>query len=263
MDQSLLIVFVDNLLAKAKDIHSLARHEMLYLALYLRRASCVIRTIVASLAGIAHKGRATFGAMCGKGYRSGIRLSAVFSHSHYLRDYLAALFHIHEVAFVKIETLDEVLIVECGASDCSSGKMHGVHICHGSDGACATHLICHLEQACAGALRLVFVCYGPSRRLGRHAERTLLAQGVDLEHYAVGGHGQILALRVPIGYKLHYLLQSLHLLHSLRHLESPPAASHKVLVMSVFGQILAEQIIQIGIESACRHYARVLQFQSA
>ena len=115
-----------------------------------------------------------------------------------LRDNLARLFHIDVVADVQVQAGQNVGVVERGTAHDGAGQLHGVHDGNGGDSAGASHLIGHVDERRAGPLGLKLVGDGPARTLRRIAKVLLLPQRIDLEHDAVGGHGQGVARLVPM-----------------------------------------------------------------
>ena len=89
----------------------------------------------------------------------------------------------------------------------------------------------------------------------------LLTQGVNFQYNAVCRYRKILALHIPIRDIVHHFLQRLAFLHSFRHLESPTCTLRKILIMTVGRQLLAKQIIEVGIKASLCHDTRVLRFQ--
>ena len=238
VDKSAAPVFVHRLGAQRHDVHGPPGDEMLDSPLDLRRTTAVVRTIVNGLALIAHQRRAAFGTARDELHRLCDDGTLVDVHPHDLRDNLATLLHIHIVADMQVKTLDEVLVVQRGTLHGGSSQLHGFHVGYRGYGSRTPHLISHFVQPCAGPFGLELIGNGPSRRLGRESQMPLLAQRGHLQHDAVGGHRQVLALLVPVVDEVVNLLQGLHLLHPLRNLEAPRLGRHQVLVMSVTGNIL-------------------------
>ena len=228
---------------------------MLYTPLYLRRTPGVVGAVMSRLTLVAHQFGTTFRAMRDEMHGLCAGRTLIRSHTDNLRNYLTALFHIDEIAYVQVETLYEVFVVERSPLHQSACQLHGFHICHGRDGTRAPHLVGHLAEACACPFGLELVGDGPSRTLRRIAQTALLAQGVHFKHNAVGGNGKVLALRVPIVYVVENFLKGLHLLHSLAYLESPSGCCLQVFVVAFRRKFLSKQIIQIAVEMPARHKA--------
>ena len=184
-------------------------------------------------------------------------------HTRYLGDDFTAFFNIDHVADVQVEAFDDVGIVERGAFYDGSRQLHGVQIGHWRDGTRTAHLVAHLVEPCQRAFGLELVGDGPAGRLGRVAQVLLLAQAVHLQHDAVGGHGQVLAFRVPIVDVVEHFLQGAGLLHVLRYLEAPLRRLLQAFVVAVGGQVFAQQVVEVGVELARGHYGGVLRFQCA
>ena len=232
-------VFVHRLGPQRHDVHGAARDEMLDAPLDLRRTTAVVRAIVHGLALVAHQRRAAFGTARDElhGLRDDGTLVDV--HAHNLRNDLATLLHIHIVADMQVEALDEVLVVQRGTLHRGTCQLHGFHVGHRCHGSRSSHLIGHLVEPRAGPFGLELIGNSPSGRLGRESQMPLLALGVHLQHDAVGGHGQVLALPVPVVDEVVNLLKGVHLPHTLRYLEAPRLGCHQVLVVSVAGDVVA------------------------
>ena len=196
--ESMTEVVVDGFRPQRVDVHGAARYEMLYAAFDLRRTAGVVGTIPSCLALVAHKGRSALGTALHELHRLRNDGPLVQVYPHNLGDNLAAFLHIHVVAYVKVERADEGFVVQRRAFHGRSGQLHGVHVGDGCHGTGAAHLVGHLIETGAGAFGLELIGDGPARTLGREAQRTLLPQRVHLEHDAVGGHGQVLPLAVPV-----------------------------------------------------------------
>ena len=102
---------------------------------------------------------------------------------------------------------------------------------------------------------------GPSRTLCRHSQTALLCYGVDFQHDAVCGHGQVLAFLVPVVYIVVDVLQGLGKLHLRTYLKAPSACQLHVVVMACSRYLVTQQIVEVGIESALCHHSRILALQ--
>ena len=100
MYQSAAEVFVNGFRAQRVDIHGSASNKVLNAPLYLWRTSSIVRTVVGSLARIAHQLGTTFRTMGNEGYWLCIGRTFVYLYAHYLRYNLAALLNIHIVGNV-------------------------------------------------------------------------------------------------------------------------------------------------------------------
>ena len=182
---------------------------------------------------------------------------------HYLWDNLSPLLHQHMIAHMQMQLGHHIGIVQRGTAHLGSGQLHGIHIGHRRHGSRTPYLEHHLPQYGLLLLGLELVGNGPTGTLGRHAQTTLLRQGVDLEHYAVGGHGQELALGVPMVDVVIDVLQRTDQLHVLAYLESPAAGSLQIGIVAVAWDVVAKQVIEVGIQPALCHGAAVLALESA
>ena len=88
----------------------------------------------------------------------------------------------------------------------------------------------------------------------------MLAQGVDLEHEAVGGDGQFLALHIPVADKVLHRVDAGQDGH-LARLESPALERHDAVVVGCEGQVVTQHEIEDGIQPATCHLGTVLQLE--
>ena len=130
-----------------------------------------------------------------------------------LRNDLACLLHIEMVSLVDIELAHDVVVMERRAFHDGSREEHRFQIRHRGDDSHSSGFERYEPQGSARSLGIEFEGHGPSRRFGGEAEVELLAQGVDLEDEAVGGHGELLAVLVPISDELVDIFQSLQAGH--------------------------------------------------
>ena len=215
MYQPPFIEGIYGLRAEGVDVHGATRDKVLYAPLNLWRTARVVRTIVDCLALHALKQGSAFRTVGDKLYRLGRSITLALIDTHYLRDNLTTFLYIHVVALMKVERAYKVFVVESGTAHLGASQLHGLHISHRGYGTRSAHLVCNLEQLGAYALSLVFIGNSPARTLSRHAQRTLLAGGVDLEHYTISRYRKTFTCLIPIVYKVIYLLKRLNLLHAL------------------------------------------------
>ena len=149
---------------------------MRYLALHLRRTSVFVRTVMRSLAIKTHKRSSALRTFVYEADGKKVLLPRILVHSYYLRDYLAALLHIHHIVESEVEFAYYVGIMQRCPLDNRSCKLHWVEIRHRRYLACTADLIGHFAQACAFPFRLEFICDSPARRFCRIAEFALLPQ---------------------------------------------------------------------------------------
>lgn len=71
------------------------------------------------------------------------------------------LFHIHHVAYMQVQPLDNICIVQGGTFHNGAGQLYGVQIGNRSDCAGTSYLVGNPIQACQCTFCLEFVCDGP------------------------------------------------------------------------------------------------------
>ena len=118
-------------------------------------------------------------------------------------------------------------------------------------------------QDCACLLGLELVCYCPTRAFCRHSQRTLLGQRIYLQYDTVGGYGELLAVCVPVCYVVPYVLQGVAQLDVVADVETPLACRLHALVVSFARQVFAQQVIEVCVQAAVCHDARVLALKRA
>ena len=167
---------------------------MLYLALYLRRTGCVVGTVMGSLAIDAYKRSAALRALGDEEHLLAQHETRTGIHSSYLRNYLTAFLYIDHVAYVKVEFLYYVGIMQRCALYYSSGKLYRVEVCDRCHHTSAAYLIGNLVKTCDRPLGLELVRYCPTRRLCRVAQVLLLTERIHLQNNTVCCKRQVLAL---------------------------------------------------------------------
>ena len=180
LDKSLTIVVVDGLRTQRVDVHRLTGYEMFDTTFDLWRTTGIVRTIPCCLALISHQRSATLRTAFDELYRLCDDRTLVDIHTDYLWDNLTTFLYIYVVAYMEVEALDEILVVEGGSFYDGTSQLDRIHICHRGDGSSTTYLIGHLIKTGAYSLCLELICDGPARTLCREAKRALLAKGVDL-----------------------------------------------------------------------------------
>ena len=253
MNQSVAVIVIDGFRSEGVDVHGLAGDEVLDTSLDLRWTAHIVRTIVGSLSFHPHEGSPALRTNGDKPHGLCIRIAPSSVHADNLGDDLPTLFHIDIISDMKVESPDEILIVEGGSLHCCACQQHGLHVGHGSDGSRAPYLVRHLTQTGTGPFRLVFVGDGPTWALGGESQDALLAQRVHLEHDAIGGHGQVTPLGIPVADEVKDFLQGFHLPHPLTDFEPPFPGSLQILVMAVTGHRLPQHRVEVGIELAAGH----------
>ena len=241
---------------------------MLYTPQYLRLAALLVgaipRSPLARFSGLFLQRRTAHGASPDEVHLgpSGAA-DGVVVHRHHFGDDLAAFLYQHGVALVQVELTHEGLVVERGPLDNGAGQQDGIHVGHRRHDTRTSHLIRHLTKDGRGLLRLKFVGDGPSGALGGHAEGFLLRQRVDFQHDAVGGHRQRPSRFVPVVDVVHHLLQRVAQLHVGAHFEAPSFGGHHVVVVRIAGNVVAQKIVEIGIQPALGTHLGVFALERA
>ena len=148
-----------------------------------------------------------------------------------------------------------------GALNHSAGQLYRFEVSDRRDDTCTADLIRDLAKEGQLFLRGELVGNCPTGCLGGKTEFFLLRQVVDFEHDTIGRYRQVLALRVPIGDIRHYLIDRVAHFDGVGDGKSPLTRSVESFEMRLTGQVLAEHVIEIRIESASGHFPRVLQFE--
>ena len=234
---------------------------MLYLARYLRTASITVRAYPRRLALVTDKRRAAHRATFHKFHRTAAFLTLRFVDTYYLRNNLTAFLHVYIIAVVNVELADYILIMKRSALNHRAGKQYRLKICDRRNHPHPSGLERHEFQLCQCLLCLKLISYGPTRRLRRAPEKTLLLEIIDLEYKPVCRYFQFLPFNVPIINELLHFLHRLHHPHGIRHLEPPALHGHKAFIMCLERKIVAKQIIKICVKTATRDFRRIQGFQ--
>ena len=139
--------------------------------------------------------------------------------------------------------------------------MDGFEVGNRRDDTCSADLVGNRFEERQLFLGWELIGDRPSRCLGCVAEFVLLGEVIDLEHDAVGGNRQVLALGVPVGDVVHHLIDRVTNLDGIGYMETPLSGCFEPFVMGLAGQVLADHVIEIGVQSASCHLTRVLQFE--
>ena len=245
-----------------QDVHGLAAGEMQQFALYLHGAAVGIGAEPLGLVFLAHEGSAAVGADGGELRPRGASLALRGFHCRYFGDYLAALLHIHPVAFVDVQGGHLVGIDQRGTLDYGAAELYRLQVCHRSNGPGAAHLIVDGQDGGEGLLGLELVCYRPTGHLGRKAQGALKRHFVDFDDYSVGGEGEELALGVPVVDVFLDFAYAVHDLAFVRHRQPPAFGGGKGFVVAAeFQAALGRDVVEGAHEAAAGHFLAVEQLQ--
>ena len=231
---------------------------MSYASFQLRRATRLIGTIMRSLTVDTHKRRSALGTTLYEAHLIAHQQTHIKVDTRYFGDNLTTLFHKHRITYMKVEFLYYIGIVQRCPAHNRTREQHRIEIRDRSNHTCASYLIGNLIESRSSLLGLKLVCNGPTGRLGCVTKMLLLTQGVHLEHYTVCCKGQFLALYIHCIYKIENLVERVAFACSVRYFEAPLAGCSKILEMSVTGELLAQEIVEIGIETTLGHHRRIL-----
>ena len=230
-------------LADAVDVHHLAADEVLDAAHDLRWAVVLIGTRPRCFTLHTHQLSAASGTVRHEGDLLGLRVAPRQFHTGDFGDDFATLFHVHPVALVDVEAVEDVGIVQRCALDDGAGEQYRLEVGHRSDDTKAAHVERHEAQLCQRSFGRKLICHSPARGLGGEAQLLLTCERVDLEHQAVGGHRQRAALGVPTGDECVHFGHRMQTGHGRGHLEAPRASGFHVGKVAVVGQVLAQQVV--------------------
>ena len=195
---------------------------MFYLTFLLRRAVLLVWASPCRLLFVSNECCSTLRTMTDETERVGLLSLSILRLllTCYLWNDLSAFLHPNHVAFGYAELSDEVFVMQCGTTDGGAAELNGCEVGYGSDDAGATYLVGDTLQLSELFLGLELKSDSPARCICGEALAFLQTQVVDLEHYTVGGNGQVLTLFVPVVDELHYLIDVLAHLDSVRDVEA-------------------------------------------
>ena len=240
MNQAFLIELVDGFRAQSVNIHRFATHEMLYLALDLRRTCRIIGAIMGRFALITCQRTAAFRTFVDETDLIAYHKTGIHIHTYNLRNDFAALFHINHIANMQVESFDDVGIMQGSTFHHRTGQLNRIQIGHRCYSTSTSDLICHHIQSGACPFCLELVGYRPTGRLGCISQIALLTEGIDLQNDTIRRHRKVLPFYIPIADKLQYFFQGSTLAHDIADLKAPCGSCLHILVMSVARQILAQ-----------------------
>ena len=153
---------------------------MLYFPFNLRRTSGFIGAIVGCFSFKTYQFAAAFGTMGDKlHFFTDKHTAGILIDTGYFGDDFTAFFHIHHVAYMQVQPLDNICIVQGGTFHNGAGQLYGGQIGNRSDCAGTSYLVGNPIQACQCTFCLEFVCDGPPGGLGCESQILLLSQAVD------------------------------------------------------------------------------------
>ena len=100
--------------------------------------------------------------------------AGILIDSGYFWDDFTAFFHIHHVAYMQVQSFDNICIVQRGTFHNGAGQLHGVQIGNRSHCTGTSYLIGDFVQPCQCTFCLKFVCDGPSGGLRCESQILLL-----------------------------------------------------------------------------------------
>ena len=119
-------------------------------------------------------------------------------HTGYFGDDFSSLFYIDHIAYMQIESFNDIRIMQRCALHYCARKLYRVEIGYRCYGAGSPYLIGYHVQAGQCAFSLKFIGNGPARRLGCEPKIPLLFEAVYFQYDSVCSNVQVFALYVPI-----------------------------------------------------------------
>ena len=233
---------------------------MLDLAFLLWRTAAFVGATPCGFTFGANQGSTTFGACAYK--RDWPRVGTAFGrfYGRYLRDDFSAFFYPDEIALMQVQRADEVFVVKRGAFDYCTAQQNRFHVGNGCHCAGSAHLVTHGVEArqlfFGGELKR----NSPTRSLGGIAQHLLLSQRVDFQYYTIGRHRQRLALFVPVVDIIHHLFHRVADANGVADVKTHVAGPFEPLIVCRTGQVLAQNIIQISVQSTLTDGFGIKQF---
>ena len=203
---------------------------------------------MSSLSFVTNQFSATFWTMRDKMHLFTGLTTCIGVYAHYFRDYLPSFFHVNHVPDMKIQTRNDIGIMQRSTFDDCSSQLNGIQIGYRSHCTRPSYLISHLIQSGTSTFSLELVCDSPARRLSSQSKTLLLTGRIDFQNNTICCDREILSFCIPVVYIAHYFLQRTAFTHVLRNLKAPFPGFHQIFVMTVMRQLLTQYIIEISIQ---------------
>ena len=195
-----------------------------------------------------------------------VRRPLLEDHAHHLGNDLSPLLHADQVALPDVQLGNLVGIVQRGILNGRSGHEHLFQPGHRRDSTRPAHLVVNANEARQALLGLELVGQGPSRRLGRGAQRPAVHGLVHLDDHSVNGERQSVASVIPVGQIVHH---SRHIVHALKSpvkrqggLEAPPGGIVDAPGMAVQFPVLQFHPVEETVQSAPGDLLVVVELQA-
>ena len=232
-----MIKLVYGLRTETFDIHRPATDKMFYFSFYLGRTGRVIGTIISCFTFITYQFASTLRAVSNESHFIANHYTGIFVYTNNLWNNFTAFLYIYHIANVKIESFNNICIMERGAFYHCSRQLHRVKIGNRSNGSRTPYLISHFVQAGTCPFCLKLIGNSPTGRLGCITKITLLTQRIDFQYNTIRSNRKIFTLGIPISDKLKYLFQCFTLACNIRYLKAPFFYFFQIFVMAVIRQV--------------------------
>ena len=214
--------------------------------------------------GVAVDRAPAVGAVLRQGERRGVCRTFFGQIAHELRDDLACLLHLHQVAGPEILRREVVEIVQGRPLDHRAREEHRLQLGHRRQGARLAHLHRDAQQAGLRGFGGKLVGDHPARGLAGASQHPALGQAVHLHHHAVRRVVQLEALRAPFGAVRDDLLDVRAAPPVGVHRQAEPAQALEDAAMRVRQRLRSLRgVVEENVQGPRRHGPRVQQFQRA
>ena len=242
-------------------IHRLAAEEMNELSLDLCRAAALVRAECLGFFLVSDERSAAVRACFREVGENSVRGSHAQLHRSDLRDDLSSFLHIDVVAYMNIQQLHLVGIVEGCPLDNGSAELYRLQVCHRGDCSCPSYLIVYADQTGECLLGLEFICHRPPRELGCVAEFFLIWELIDLYDDAVGRERKCFTFCVPICYELFDFFYATADFSLVRDRQAPFRSLVESFFVGSERQVFSQHMVEGAFESSICYLAAVDELQ--
>ena len=252
---------INHLVAKAFYVHLIASNKPLHALAKLRLARRVATKYFGSF---FFQFTATTWTHNRRRHWHAIFLSRRKINLHHLRNNFTRLLHQHAVTHANVLAPNLLDIVQRGVAHRASTNKHRLHGGARSERAALANLPFNIHQRCALALRWIFKCNRPARRLASGAKLLAHGQRINLHHHSINAVIKLRALLVKTfnGRARHFAVVAAHAAGTGGNAKTPAFFKHFPVCANIHG-ITFTKPVHGETQTTRAHHGGVQTFQSA